>query len=234
VNRGRHEGRPRVRFHVRPIRGLLLGVLGVVLAGNAGAETGDEFWPELDVWIPLSEPARLLFTFAGTRDRDTGDRSDADFGLYVDYRATARVSWRAGYVYSTGQPSTPDEARSIEHRLTTDFTYRWPFGETAQLADRTRLDLRGLDQDISYRVRNRLRLEYTGRVRTWSVTSYASVEAFYDSRFDAVSRYRIELGASAPITRAFEAELYFGWQQDSHSSQRYTNGVGITLTLNVR
>jgi hypothetical protein len=210
---------------------LVLGLFAIVFTVRAGAEDHVEFWPELDAWLPLTQPTRLLFTVSGTRDRETGDRTDADLALYIDYRASDRISWRAGYVYSSGKPASAEEEGSVENRLVGDFNYRWAFGNATRLTDRTRLDLRDVDGDFSYRLRNRLRLEYETHVRSWTVTPYVNVEAFYDDRFHAVSRYRLELGGTASITRAVEVEVYVGRQRDSHPSTKCTNGIGLTLTL---
>jgi hypothetical protein len=215
----------------RAWRRLWPGFVGAALGSSASAQTHEEFWPELNIWWPLTEATRVLFDPSGTRDRETGDKGNLDIGVYLDYRYSERVSWRAGYVYTTGRPVTPADDRSVEHRLVTDFNYRWRFGEAAELMDRTRLDIRNISGDASYRVRNRLRLEYTAHIKTWSVTPYASVEVFYDERFDALSRYRFEAGANLPITHSVEVEIYFGRQRDSHPSLQFTNGIGITLSL---
>jgi hypothetical protein len=215
------------------------GVAGAVSAAMAclalaipvrGGET-IEFWPELDLWVTLSKPARLLFTAAGTRNRDDGDRTDGTFGAYFDYRAGPRTSWRAGYVYVRGLATEPGEFDNLEQRLVLDFNYRWRFGEQWLLVDRTRLDLRDREGEDSWRVRNRLRLEYETKWRDITINPYASLEAYYDNRFDSVSRYRFEGGVFFLAGKHLEWDVYVGRQRDSQSSTRYTNGVGVTLSF---
>ena len=197
----------------------------------ARADTTHEFWPELDLWVTLSKPARLLFTVAGTRDRDDGEKTDGTFGAYLDYRTTERISVRAGYVYVRGVATEPGESDSIENRLVFDFNYRWRLSERALLVDRTRLDLRDREDGNSYRARNRLRLQYETNMRNVGMTPYASIEAVYDSRHDSVSRYRFEGGVVIPQGRRIEWDVYVGRQRDSQASTRYTNGIGVTLSF---
>jgi hypothetical protein len=194
-------------------------------------ETTREFWPELDLWVKLSKPARLLLTVAGTRDREGGDKTDATFGAYFDYRAGERTSYRAGYVYVRGLATEPGETDSLERRLVFDFNYRWRLTEHALFVDRTRLDLRDRNDDDSWRVRNRLRLEYETKLRDVALNPYASIEAYYDSRFDSMSRYRFEGGVVIPSGHHLECDIYVGRQRDSQSATRYTNGIGLTLSL---
>jgi len=197
----------------------------------AHGDTTREFWPELDLWVKLSKPTRLLFTFAGTRDREDGEKTDGTFGAYFDYRSTDRISVRAGYVYVRGLATEPGETDSIENRLVLDFNYRWRLSECALLVDRSRLDLRDRDGDDSWRVRNRLRLEYETKLRDVAINPYASLEAYYDSRHDSVSRYRFEGGVVIPQGRRLEWDVYVGRQRDSQSATQYANGIGLTLSL---
>jgi hypothetical protein len=204
---------------------------GLALPITAFGDTTREFWPELDLWVRLSKPARLLFTAAGTRDREDGDKTDATLGAYFDYRTSERISLRAGYVYVRGVATEPGEFDSFENRLVFDFNYRWRLTDRALLVDRTRVDLRDREGDDSWRVRNRLRLEYETKLREVAINPYASIEAYYDSRFDSVSRYRFEGGAVIPQGRHLEWDVYVGRQRDSQSSMRYTNGLGLTLSF---
>jgi hypothetical protein len=194
-------------------------------------ETTHEFWPELDLWVGLSKPARLLFTASGTRDREEGDKTDATFGAYFDYRTGEHTSVRAGLVRVRAPATEPGAADSTENRMVLDFNYRWRLSERALLVDRTRLDLRAKDEENTYRVRNRLRVEYETKMREVAFNPYASLEAYYDSRFDSVSRFRLEAGVVIPRGRHLEWDLYAGRQRDSQASTHYTNGVGVTLSF---
>ena len=205
-----------------------------LLAGAVRADTNSEFWPELDTWIRLNDATRLLFITESVRDHDSGDRVNADVQGYVDYRYSSRISFRAGYEYANTPPTTPDEGHSIEHRWIFDFNYNWTFDEATKLTNRIRTDLRDVAGDDSYRIRDRLKLEHEMRLGRQAVTPYGDIEAFYDSRYDTVSRYKLEIGATTPLSKDIEVDLYVGRQRDTQPSDKYTNGVGITLSLHLR
>jgi hypothetical protein len=206
----------------------------VLLAGAVRAETSSEFWPELDTWIRLNDSTRLLFVTESTRDHDSGDRVNEDMQGYVDYRYSPRISFRAGYEYANTPPATPDEGHSIERRWVLDFNYNWKLDEATKLTNRVRTDLRDIAGNSSYRIRDRLKLEHETRLGKQSVTPYGDIEAFYDSRYDGVSRYKLEVGATTPLSNDIEVDLYLGRQRDTEPSDKYVNGVGITLTLYLR
>ncbi len=210
------------------------GMMLALSAGVAQGETKSEFWPELDTWIRLNDATRLLFIANGTRDRDSGDRTNGEGQGYVDYRYSERISFRAGYVYSNTPPATPDEGHSVERRWVADFSYNWKLDESTKLTNRVRTDLRDIAGDSSYRIRDRLKLEHEAKLGRQAVTPYGQLEAYYDSRYDTVSRYRLEIGAVTLLSKDIEVDLYAGRQRDTQPSDKYTNGVGITLILYLR
>jgi hypothetical protein len=184
------------------------GLVLAFLATTVRAGTNSEFWPELDTWIRLNDATRLLLITNGTRDRDSGDRVNAEGQAYVDYRYSDRISYRAGYVYSDTPPTTPGQGHSVERRWVLDFSYNWKLGESSKLTNRVRTDLRDIEGDSSYRIRDRLKLEHDMKLGRQTVTPYGNLEAFYDSRYDTVSRYRLEIGATTPLSKDIEIDLY--------------------------
>jgi hypothetical protein len=202
----------------------------VLWAGGACADTSHEFWPELDSWIRLNPSTRLLLTTEGTRDRD-GDRTNSAVEGYVDYRYSDRISYRAGYYYSNTPPAEPGDAHSIERRWVLDFNYHWKLDEATTLTNRVRTDLRDIAGDSSYRFRDRLKLEHETHLGRQAVNPYGNLEAYYDTRYDTVSRYRLEFGATTPLSKDIEVDLYVGRQRDTQPIDKYSNGIGVTLSL---
>jgi Protein of unknown function (DUF2490) len=212
--------------------GLVAGAAMLTLwAGDACADASREFWPELDTWIKLDPATRLLFTTAGKRDRDSGDSVNSTAAGYVDYRYSDRISFRAGYAYSNTPPVTPGDSHSIEHRWVLDFNYNWKLDEVTKLTNRLRTDLRDIAGDSSYRIRDRLKLEHETHLGRQAVKPYGNLEAYYDSRYGTVSRYRLEIGATTPLSKDIEIDLYAGRQRDTQPHDKYTNGIGVTLNL---
>jgi len=229
VNRGA-GGRAARRSGVRkPYARIVIALVCLVLGGEAGADTHDEIWPEFDLWFKLGGPFRLLVTGSTTRDRDTGDRTNGDGAIYLDYRLSEQISLRGGFDYARTLAQSPGQQDSVEHRYVLDFNYRWHFGEATRLTDRTRTDLRDSDGSSSYRIRNRLQLEHEMKFTEHTVVPYVNVEAYYDSRYDTVSRIRTEAGATTSIGKRVVLDLYLGRQHDSHPQVQDTNGFGITV-----
>jgi Protein of unknown function (DUF2490) len=217
---------------MRTPRAAIAALALALVSGNALSQTTThEFWPELDTWIKLDDSTRLLLATDGTRDRDSGDRVDSDVAAYVDYRFSSRISFRAGYDYSDTPPTVPGDPHRIERRCVLDTSYNWQLDDATKLTNRVRADLRDIAGSNSYRIRDRLKLQHETRIGRQPVTPYGNIEAFYDSRYDTVSRYRLEIGATTPLSKDIEIDLYVGRQRDSQPSDKYANGIGLTLNL---
>jgi hypothetical protein len=195
------------------------------------AETTKEFWPELQLWWRLNPGTQLLFNPAPTRMRETDDRSGIDWGFYVDHRVPkAPGSWRAGYVYSV---TDPQGSRREENRIVLDYNHRWRFGNAWQLIDRTRLDLRDQEGNTSQRLRNRVQLEYEMKWAERGFVPYSNLELFYDTRYDAIARYKGELGATLVFSEQVDVTLYYGRQTDIKPQRRNVDALGLMLALHL-
>jgi hypothetical protein len=212
--------------------GATLLVLGcIALVGAARAETSEEFWPELDLWYRFTDAWRLEYVSTGTRD-DSGDKTNGSAALYVDYRMNDPISWRVGLQYQNTLPDSPGQNNTIEHRVSLDFNYRWHLGDAVLMTDRTRLDLRDIESVDSYRVRNRLRVERPFKLTRTTLTPYFNAEVYYDSRYDALSRLRLEAGSIVSLGKIWEADFYIGEQRNYQPTDKNTLALGITITGN--
>jgi len=193
------------------------------------ADNTKEFWPELQAWWRLTPSTHLLFNPAPTRSSESDDRSAVDWGLYLDYRVPKDpASYRIGYVYSV---SNPDASRSIEHRIVMDFNYRWKIGDAGQITDRTRLDLRDKEGQASQRLRNRVQYEYESKFGDLGFVPYSNIELYYDTRYDAIARYKFELGASFVFSSQLELTPYYGRQTDTQPKRVNVDALGLLLTV---
>ena len=215
---------------MRAAAGAALSVMFLAGSGRVGA-TSYELWPEVDTWVRLSDPAQLLFIVSGDRDADSGDKTDGKYGAYLDYRLNEHISLRGGYDFQRNLAEAPGEKDTVENRLVFDFNYRWRIGEHGQLADRVRLDLRDMEGETSYRIRNRIKYVQEVKLTHTTFSPYASIEAYYDSRFDTVSRFRTEAGATVPFARWFEGDFYLGWQHDTQPKDKKIAALGVTLNF---
>jgi Protein of unknown function (DUF2490) len=208
---------------------LMLGCMSV--PRMARAATSEEFWPELDLWYRFTDAWRLEFVSSGTRD-DSGDKTDGSAALYVDYRMNDPISWRVGFQYQNTLPDSPGQNNTVEHLVSLDFNYRWHLGDEVLMTDRTRLDFQDIESVESYRVRNRLRFERPFKLTRTTLTPYFNAEVYYDSRYDGLSRLRLEAGSIISLGKIWEADLYIGGQQNYQPTDKTTLALGITITGN--
>lgn len=155
-------------------------VAGLVLAGPLSAVAApeqrvNEFWPELNVFVPIDERSRLFLLGSFARGREYATATEATWGIHYDRFAFPLPDWwreavpmmeqgwnlsfRVGYnrIAALGG----DDGRGgAENRLLGDVTLRSvPLLWGLQLSDRSRLELREIDGVRSWRYRNRGRIE---------------------------------------------------------------------------
>ena len=168
---------------------------------------------------------------ADTRDAESGDKSQGTFGAYVDYRAGQNISVRAGYVYLESLKLSTGARENVEHRQVYDFNYYWRLGDDAQIADRTRVDVRDRGSQITYRFRNRLLFSHELEVRQVRLIPYASAEAFYDTQYHEVTRLQFRLGTTLPTGPNIAWDFYLARQRDTYPATKFVDAIGITLHI---
>lgn len=199
-----------------------------------------QFWPEVDVYVPLNEKVRLFFLATTTKAEETRDNTEGQLGAHVDYQISRKISLRTGYRYgfSLGG-SDPFE----EHRIVFEQTLKQPLSFEVLLSDRNREDLRWVNGEYSARYRNRVTLEREFKILDRGVTAYGSAEAYYDSRFDTWNRNRLTVGVQLALKRGaplismihpkkqFVLDVYVTRQNDSRSQPARVRAVGIGFSI---
>jgi hypothetical protein len=233
----------------------------VVAAAPAGAleRTLTEVWPEIDVYYRLDEHWRATAFGAVTRAADTGVSTETVFGVSLDYFPTelppawvrtfpgVEQYWglmtRLGYNHvAASNPSGPGEERGV-----VEATLRSrPLWREVVVANRSRVDLRWIDGDYSWRGRNRTRIERTWALpviegmpfadrpigRTFrSATPYLMAEFFWDSRYAQWSRRYYQLGVELETSRNRSIEFFVARQYDIRASGAQLTAAGITLSF---
>lgn len=219
---------------VRPGRRLLPALLLALAAtANAAPPTSYEFWPELNLYKPLGERSRLMFSAAGTRAMEASldDRilavQDAQFTINFDYtlapilrRDVPEAEWsknrllwtRLGFEYGTSGTSGADAFRSYTGIV--ELNGRFPAGDTAWLTNRVRVDFRNINGEPSQRYRLRLGAEWDLAVQDHPVAPYTSVEVLYDTRYERWSRLTLKAGLETPIGGDWRVEPYLALQMN--------------------
>jgi hypothetical protein len=208
---------------------VLLLAAGLIYARAAGAQdTREEFWPEIDIWLLVGPSQRLLIQVSRASGRDYFFEENF-YAAYLDYLAKPTLSMRGGLGYIVGEAD--DGTTDVEYRGMLELTPRRRFAPGWLLTDRNRLDLRYVNGEFSGRYRNRLQAERECRIGGYTLTPYGSAELFFDSRFDAISRYTFTLGVQFPLSPKFVFELYFSRQNDRRPVSRQVNAVAIVLNV---
>jgi hypothetical protein len=218
-------------------KALPLAMLAAAALPAGAQETRQEFRPEIDFYIQQGE--RMRIQFRGALQQAVNESFSngtflgaVEFALRPLFRRELRhqqdvfrrryVTFRAGYQYRTSSP---------ENRAIGELTARYPLPGAIVLVDRNRGDFRFVKgQAYSSRYRNRLWVERDFKLRR-VLTPYLFAEVFYDTRFDAWTTRRFALGLQAPVGSKLVVEPYLMRQENSRSTPRRTEAVGLKFNL---
>lgn len=212
----------------------------VAAVAQQSADARHEFWPELDIYVPINDKYRLVFTGTMSRARETRDSFEGQLGAHVDHFYTHRITLRVGYRVGFSLGSN-DKFR--EHRIITEESIRKKIKSSILLTDRNRQDWRWVNGDSSFRYRNRLTAEKEFRLANRRITPYGSAEIFYDTRFSTFNRYRFASGIQIAL-RKFRSEplllilrkervldIYYLRQLDTRSEPKHINAIGVSFAI---
>jgi len=219
---------------------ILSVMVGFTIGVRSQESNSREFWPEVDVYVPLNEKVRLFFLFTITKSEETRDNTEGQFGAHVDYTINQRLVLRAGYRYGF---SITEANPFKEHRPLVEQTLRQRLPLKMLLSDRNREEFRFVNGDFSFRYRNRLMLEREFVLPRRSITPSGSIEVYHDSRFKVWNRNRLTVGLQVQLRKAFPLlslvtprkqvilDIYYTKQNDSRSQPNHINAVGAALAI---
>jgi hypothetical protein len=216
---------PGSRHVAMRLMGLMIAPL---LASAADAQSATtELWPELDVYWTPAKHQRTLLEMSGSSEREAA-KKQATIGLYQDYLSLPRGYLRAGYRFTF---STRD-ASYRESRIVTEATARVVGDTTWRLVERTRAEFRWVNNEYSYRLRERLHLQrFPSSPSRWNPRPYATIEGYYDSRYNTISRVGGRVGVELRLWRASDTDFYVARQENSRGEPPRMNALGITVKL---
>lgn len=214
----------------------------------AQAETRNEFWPELNAYLKLSERTRLFLLAQMTRVGESYNAAgvasyqQSELGVNLDITlppifrpALMDAAWerdrylwvRIGYS-RLGSPREPSDSKP-ENRGIFELHSRTQLPPSVWLFGRLRWDARDVDGQHSNRYRIRLGAE---REVTWFervAVPYVTAETYYDTRYDQWSRQEYKVGAEIAIDDRWRIEPYFARQNDKQSQPAHVNAFGFAL-----
>ena len=206
-------------------RAAVLVVL-VAAAGHAQKPT-TEFWPELDVYWTPAVHQRTFLELSSSSEREGPKREDS-IGLYQDYLMLPVGYWRGGFRYTV---SAHDNSYR-EYRFVGEGTFRtWSRG-LVRFVNRTRLEIRDVNDAWSYRIRERAHLQRIPvNDKGLGLAPYVTFEAYYYSQYNTIARLGGRVGSEARVWGPVGVDVYFARQDNTRTLPRYVNAIGLTTKL---
>lgn len=137
------------------------------------------------------------------------------------------VVLRLGYLYSTSFEESIKS--SHENRAVAAVTLRFPLRKDLLLSHRSEGEFRFFKNQFAPRYRGKLQLDWDTRIARGGFTPYASVEGFYDTRFDAISRWEYSAGIEVPLARHLKLVPYYTYQGNEKTRPSRINVGGLTV-----
>jgi hypothetical protein len=220
------RSRARARRHAAS---WLLGLmLASCIAGAANAQSPvNELWPELDVYWTPAKHQRTVLELSGSSEREAA-KKEATVGLYQDYLQLPSGYLRAGYRFTF---STRD-ASYRESRIVTEVTERLTGSTAWRLVERSRVELRWVNGEYNWRLRERLHLQrFFATPRRLDPRPYGTFEAYYYSQYNTIARLAGRAGVEVRLWPASDVDLYLARQENSRGEPARVNALGLTVKL---
>jgi hypothetical protein len=197
-----------------------------------------QFWPQfyLVKQAENNKSVTTIFMLNLTTNRATQDLTDGEIGLDVAYKVRPNVLTRIGYHYLRSNLAGEDDVQT-EHRINLDLSPVWQLDRFINIYDRNRIEFRDVEGDLSWRYRNRFRLERNFTIRGWVsrlqlLTPYTMAELTYDPKRSDIVRWRFDLGVLTNLTRNTLIEIYVARVSNFNpGGDSRVNGLGTTFTF---
>jgi hypothetical protein len=203
-------------------------LLAVFWTRGAAAQTRVEWWPELDVYWQPSVRQRTFLELSRSTEHE-GAKDEGTIGLYQDYFTFPNGGFLRGgarFTFSTQNASYREWRGVAEAVLAAGVPY------DLQFANRARIELRRVNGEDSYRLRERVRLlRRTRGINGQPLWPYATFEAYYDSKYNTISRLAGRVGSELPFSKRRRLDVYIARQDNSRGSPARVIALGITLSL---
>jgi hypothetical protein len=233
----------RVGLRIRQSRAQLAGVCLLTLfsAPLAAAQTF-EFLPEIDAYYKLNSTMR--FTFQAKQTREDADPTQAEFGPSIDLlvKPVIRLKKAARYDQDEGKQrllslsagyrfvASPDSPNV--NRVLLEATPNLPLLAGILLSDRNRGELNFSSKGLDWRYRNRVNLQRALDVYSYHPIPYASVELYYDSKYEKWSSTAVYAGCRLPLGRRVQLDPYYEHENNTGKKpNQQVNAIGVILGL---
>jgi hypothetical protein len=208
--------------------GTAIVLCALFIPAAAQVPTTNYVWTDLDAGI-----TRHQTTFSALLSLRSENNGSHLYQRRIQFGASRmlprQVAIGANYVFSTSH-SVGEAKGSIEHRWR---IYAIPRVRTVAgitVSDRNMFEFRRISGVLSYRYRNRLRVERPFGRERYSLTPYISLEPIYDTRWNSWNKQpEACLGVLHPFSQHVSMDLFYKRQADSRPSPYLHNIASATL-----
>jgi hypothetical protein len=206
----------------------LLALLPAVAWEDAHAQRRGEtteFWPELEFDYRIDDDNSLSLSSLVRESTDSRQLYRAEQEVVFNHTFADWFSAGAGYHHGNSTNASPYEdddallTQALHVGLPADFKVDF----------RTREEFRWLLSGFSFRLRERAKVQRQIRIEDYSFTPFAYAEVFYGSRYDTISRYRLEAGVTLPAYRALSVQPYYMREVSYTGNNTIRDVVGLVL-----
>jgi uncharacterized protein DUF2490 len=201
-------------------------------------QTQTQELPEIATYVGLTDRIRLMFLASRSTDGSTVNSAQFGPNLDINFRPLLRkklrtndsakrnfLTFRIEYQYLDNLDK-PNENR-VPLELTSRFHLLW----SVELAERNRFDLRVTGGQFSWRYRNRITIERSFSIKSFSFTPYERGEVYYESQSGTWDKNTYSFGETFPIRKRFELEGYYERENTTGGSSPHVNGIGTTFSM---
>jgi hypothetical protein len=216
-----------------PVKRTLGIIVLYALHGSAVAAQTSQIWPELDVFWRPAEHQRTFLELSMSTDRESDSR-EASIGLYQDYLRLPLGYVRAGYRYTFSVEN--DSYR--ESRGVGEFVVSSGLPLALRLVNRVRTELRWVNGGYSWRLRERIHVQYHldphighTQLARFALAPYGTMEVYYYSTYRSIARIGGRVGTEMRLTPRWSTDLFIARQNNSRFTPRYVNALGLVAKL---
>ena len=198
--------------------------LSATVASAQNPEPTTQFEPGIAVAVDLNE--RVRFVFSGGREKNEEQesgklkisagvnlRTKPLFKRLLDVLDTdKRHVLVLGVAYEFARGTDRGETKK-EHKIMLDATVRWAFTGKLLLSNRNRFEIRWVNGDTHFRIRERVLLErpLTIQVKNFKrkITPFGTGEAIWDQRYKKWNIFRYGGGVEIQLIRRTSLDFYY-------------------------
>lgn len=211
---------------------LFAALSGLATGRSLHAQTTEQFWPTVNLYVGINDYSRFYFQVQDTRENRQGQ--DLQICPYMDFYLKPMFGLRRENVegadearsrpllFRIGYNYIPAVSNPTEQRIVIELTPRLPLKAGFVITDRNRGEFRFINGEFSTRYRNRLALERPVKIGGHTIDPYVRAEAYYDTRYNKWSQTALDIGAVFLIHRHWDLQSYFEHQNNTSKAPNKT------------